>query len=358
MLLGDLGADVIKVERPGTGDLFRAYGGDGYNGYFVAYNRNKRSIVLDVQTEAGKGALRKLLQTADVLTDNFRHGVLDRLGFGSDELRKINPLLIACSITGFGTDGPYVDRPAFDAVGQGLAGISSLFFDPDKPEITGPTISDPLAGYYAAYGILGALLERERTGVARRVDVTMLETSIAFIGDSFANFSRTKVAPTPTTRAAISQAHALRCADGKLLAIHLSNPEKFWRGACAALGLPELADDPRFATYHLRVTNYAALLDEFRAAALTKTRVQLMLALEEHEVGFAPINQLAEVYHDPQVRHLDTFVDLVHPKHGTVNVVRRPVRYDGSRADQPLRLPPLLGEHTNEILAELGLESG
>ena len=356
LLLADLGADVIKVERPQTGDLFRAYGGDPYNGYFVAYNRNKRGIVLDLQSDRGRDVLRRLLASADVVTDNFRAGVMERLGFGDEALRAINPRLIACSITGFGTGGPYVDRPSFDAVGQGLSGLSSLFVEPERPEIVGPTISDPMAGYYAAYGILGALMERERTGIARRVDVNMLETAIAFIQDAFALYSRSGRAPVPLSRAAASQAHAFRCADGKLLAIHLSNPEKFWRGALAALGREELADDPRFATYPLRVENYVALRIELCAAAATKTRPELMLALEEHEVGFAPINTLPDVLADPQVAYLETFADLERDEFPPVRVVRRPVRYDGSRADQPMRPAPLLGEHTDEVLRELGYD--
>ena len=355
-MLADLGADVIKVERPGTGDLFRAYAADPYNGYIVAYNRNKRGIALDLQSDAGREALCRLLATADVLTENFRPGVLDRLGLGDDQLRAVNPRLIVCSITGFGTAGPYVDRPAFDAVAQGLSGISSLFLDPEHPEITGPTIGDPMAGYYAAYGVLGALVERERTGIARRVEVNMLETSIAFIQDAFALFSRSQATPGPISRASASQAHAFRCADGKLLAIHLSNPKKFWRGALAALGRPELADDERFRTYPLRVANYVALRDELTAAARAKTRSELMVALEAHEVGFAPINTIPEVYEDPQVRYLGTFADVEHPERGTVNVVRRPVLFDGSRDDQPLHPAPLLGEHTREILAELGYD--
>jgi formyl-CoA transferase len=278
---------------------------------------------------------------------------MERLGLGDDALRALNPRLIHATITGFGTDGPYVERPSFDAVSQGLSGLSSMFFDRDDPQVTGPTISDPMAGYYAAYGILGALMERERTGVVRRVELNMLETSMAFISDAFAIFSRTGKTPGPVTRAGASQAYAFRCADDKLLVIHLSGQEKFWRGALAAFGREDLADDERFRTYPSRNERYDAIRAELVAAARTKTRAELMRALEANDVGFAPVNDLAEVGDDPQVRHLDTFATLERPDQAPVRVVRRPVRFDGSRTDQPLRPPPALGEHTEEILAEL-----
>jgi crotonobetainyl-CoA:carnitine CoA-transferase CaiB-like acyl-CoA transferase len=357
MLLADLGADVIKIERPGSGDTMRLHSGDPYNGFLIAYNRNKRSVVVDLQQKDGQDVLARLIETADVLLENFRPGVLARLGFTAELLRELNPQLIHCSITGFGTDGPYKDRASMDAVAQGLSGLSSLFMDPVNPQVTGPTISDPLAGYYAAYGILGALFERERTGVARRVELNMLETTIGFMQDTFTNLTRSGRPQTPFSRAAASQAFVFRTSDDHLVVIHLSSQEKFWRGMLAALGAEELGQDQRFATYAVRFTNYLALRDAVVPYGAKQTRAELTAAFEAHGLGYAPVNTAEDVLDDPQVRHLGTFVDVEHPTIGPVKLVRRPVRFDGSRDDQPLRPPPMLGEHTQEVLAELKARS-
>src|SRR5262245_35786175 len=174
MLLADLGASIVKIENPDGGDPFRYFRGDLYGGHFIAYNRNKRSLTLDLRSAGGKEILRKLVTTADVLIDNFRPGVLDRLGFASEVLNGLNPKLIHCSLTGFGRDGPYRDRPCYDAVAQSLSGVLNQFLDPDLPQPAGPTIADNITGFYAAYGIMGALYERAHTGKGRRVETSMI----------------------------------------------------------------------------------------------------------------------------------------------------------------------------------------
>ncbi|MGE0748215.1 MAG: CaiB/BaiF CoA transferase family protein, partial [Rhodospirillales bacterium] len=253
MMMADLGANVVKVENPKGGDMFRYFRSGLYSANYCAYNRNKRSVTANLQTPEGREIVLKLAEKADVLLQNFRPGVLERLGLSLETLRQRNPKLIYASITGFGPTGPYKDRPAFDAVAQAVGGTSSLFVDPEKPQLTGPTISDNLTGIYCCYGVLGALLERERTGVARTIEVNMLESTIAFSPDPYANMLGNGIKPNPTSRVAASQSYSMRCADGKLLAVHLSSPEKFWQGVQVAFDRKDLGTDPRFATRVARI---------------------------------------------------------------------------------------------------------
>ena len=355
-MLGDMGADCIKIEKVEGGDMFRAWRGGTYSAQFGAYNRNKRSVTLDMRFDEGREILLKLVETADVLVENFRPGVMDRLKLSVDELRERNPKLIYCSITGFGEDGPYQKRPAYDAVAQSLSGVASLFLDPDNPQTTGPTIGDNITGINACYGILAALFERERGGPPRSLAVNMLESSIWFLPDPFANLTQQDIQPSPTSRSEASQSHAMKCADGKLLAVHLSSQEKFWQGVTAAFGLEHMRDDPRYADRMLRIANYFDMGAEFKQAAATQSRDYWMPRLEENDVPYAPINRLPDVFDDPQVKHLDTFFEVEHPEEGKQTFSRRAVYIDGSRDDQPKRPPPQLGEHTAEILGELGLD--
>ncbi|MGE0714242.1 MAG: CaiB/BaiF CoA transferase family protein [Alphaproteobacteria bacterium] len=355
MMLADLGADVVKIENPDGGDPFRSYGGGAWSAQFCSYNRNKRSLAISLRSDRGRQALERLVARSDVLLENFRPGVLDRLGFPDARLVELNPRLVRCSITGFGADGPYSDRPCYDAIAQALSGMSSQFLDPAAPRLSGTTISDNVTGQYACYGILSALLERERTGVARRVEVNMLEATIAFMPEPFGYWTQNGEVADAYLRIRNSQAYAFRCADGRMLAIHLSSQPKFWSALLGAIERPELADDPRFATLEGRVANYEALLVEAGAAFARQPAKHWFQRLADYDVPFASINDVTEVFADPQVRHLDSFYRLSHPQKGDLVAIRRPVRFDGSRDDQRAAPPPTLGEHTDEILAELGL---
>ncbi|MBM3529663.1 MAG: CoA transferase [Alphaproteobacteria bacterium] len=353
MMLADLGAEVIKVEHPQGGDPFRSFRGGLYSPHFIAYNRGKRSIKLDLRNAAGQDVLRKLLARADILLENYRAGVMDRLGFATEALRSAYPRLIHCSITGFGADGPYSARPAYDSVGLALSGIASLLLDPEKPQAAGPTIPDNATGMFACSGILGALYERERTGEGRRVEINMMEAAIAFIPDPFANHTQMGIENTPLTRVASSHSFAFRCADGRLLAVHLSSQPKFWEGLLAALERTELAQDERFATREARINNYVALTQALAKTVGTKPRAEWMTRLETNDVPFAPVHNIPEVIDDEQVKHLQTFRTLKHPTEGDIVAIRRPVRIDGGRDGSDLPAPTL-GQHTDEVLGELG----
>ena len=353
MMLADLGADVIKVEPPG-GDPFRRGHGGTYGATFVAYNRNKKSLVLDLATEKDRAVFRKLAARADVLIDNFRPAALEKLGLDFAALRAQNPRLIHCSITGFGTTGPYRERPAFDAVGQALSGIWSLFVDPADPHCFGPTITDNVTGMYAASGILAALVERGRTGKGRRIEVNMLEASMAFVHDAYTNYTCAGIPGDRFSRVSRSQSFAFRCGDGRLVAVQLSTREKFWQELLGALEAPELGQDARFTTHQSRVANFRALESELQGRFAARPREEWLARLDGTDVPFAPINTLAEALADPQVKALGTALALEHPQEGHIVTIACPILADGARPRQANAAPPQLGEHTAELLAELG----
>ena len=355
MMLADLGAQVIKVEQPGDGDPFRSFNGGSYSPYFCSYNRNKRSVVLDLRSASGAAALRRLIEVSDVLLENFRPGVLERLGLADEHIRAINPHLVHCSVTGFGPDGPYASRPAYDAVAQALSGMSSMLLEPANPQISGPTLADNISAHCACQGILAALFERGRGGPARRVEVNMLEAAIAFMPDPFGLLTQAGLVSDAHGRAHASQSFAFACADDKLIAVHLSSRDKFWVAFTDALGRPELRSDPRFATRQARIDHYEMLRQAVATDFRRQPRAHWLKHFADFDLPVAPVLDVSEVVDDPHVRHLGTFFNLHHPVEGTLTAIRRPIRFDGSREDQPASPPPTLGEHTDEVLREIGL---
>ncbi len=352
-LLADFGAEVIKVERPGIGDPFRSFEQGLYGPQFQAFNRNKKSIVIDLKSAADRDVMRQLIAECDVLVENYRPGVMARLGFDYATASAINPRLVYCSITGFGPDGPYAQRPAYDTVAQGASGYLSLFLSPQEGTIKGPAAADAATGLYAAYGILGALLERERSGHGHLVEVSMMAAMAHFASEPFQHYFVRGILPEPQDRARTSQSFAFGCADGKVLAIHLSSPAKFWEGLLAALERPELADDPRFAGRMDRVQNYKALEQALRPTFLTRPRDEWVRRLAEADVPHAPVLNLQEVLDDPHAKHLGIEREVVHPVEGPVRTIANPVSFDRRRSGEAMTAPPTLDEHGPEIRAWL-----
>ncbi|HVW70132.1 MAG TPA: CoA transferase [Steroidobacteraceae bacterium] len=350
MMLADLGADVIKVESP-EGDPYRSYQGGQYSPHFQAYNRNKRSIALDLKSAADRATFEQLAREADVFIQNFRPGTVDRLGAGRERLQALNDRLVYCSISGFGSSGPYVDRPSYDSVAQALSGFLSVVVDADRPRFLGPALADAITGLYAAYGTLGALVQRARTGKGLAVEVSMLEAMAHFAVEPFAAFFALGANPTSRDRPRLAQAYILRTADDRLIALHLSSLEKFWNGLVSALEAPELAADSRFNTRAARIANYEALgaeLDQrFARAPLTAWAGRL----GANDVPFAPVQSIGEVIEDPQVKHLGLIVPVLEP-HGGPLAVRPAVQFSGQKADC-VRGAPLLNEHGAAIRAAL-----
>jgi len=350
MMLADLGADVIKIESP-DGDPYRSYQSGSYSPHFQAYNRNKRSFALDMKSEQDRALFDRLVREADVFIQNFRPGTADRLGAGATRLLALNSRLVYCSISGFGSSGPYVDRPSYDSVAQALSGFLSVVVDNDHPQFLGPALADAITGIYAAYGVLGALVQRGRSGCGGLVEVSMLEAMAHFAVEPFAAFFALGEIPTSTDRPRLAQAYILRTADHRLIAIHLSSPEKFWEALIAATQAPDLAADPRFATRAARIANYEALRDELDARFARLPLAHWVAQLREHDVPHAPINRVNDVIVDPQVEHLGLVVPVAAP-HGGARAVRPAVQFGGERAHS-VRSAPLLDEHGSAIRASL-----
>ncbi|MDB5594110.1 MAG: hypothetical protein JWM36_1071 [Hyphomicrobiales bacterium] len=352
MLLGDLGADVIKVEEPKRGDPFRGWGRVEYSPTFGSVNRNKKSVTLDLKSEPGKADARALVATADVVIENFRPGAMDRLGLGYDSFIAANPGVIWCSITGFGSDGPDALRPGYDTVGQATSGLLSLLTDTTDPKPMGISLSDHLAGITATNGILAALIARGRTGKGQRVETSLLESTLSFCGENAARFFENGKVPGRATRTRQAQVYAFTAADGKAFVVHLSSPAKFWEALVGVVGKPEWLSDTRFMSKETRGTNYddlnAALAEIFRG----DTRSAWLNLLQAADVPSAPLNTLDDVFSDPQVQHLKMRVDVPHPKLGSVGYVRNGLRLSDTPASVRT-CSPELGEHNDEILTSL-----
>jgi len=370
-ILADLGADVIKVERPGQGDDTRTWGPpflkdeDGQDtrdgAYFIATNRGKRSITLDLQTPEGQALVKDLCRDADVVLENYKVGTLARMGLDYESLSKINPRLVYCSVTGFGQTGPRAAEPAYDFLIQAMGGLMSVTGERDDrpgggPQKVGVPIVDLTTGVYAALGIVAALLRRAQTGKGEYIDVAMLDVQVGLLANQAMNFLLGNKVPrrTGTAHPNIQPQRTFACADGDIVIV-VGNDGQFVT-LCEMLGKPELAQDPRYITNSQRVRNQDTLDPVLDAIFASQSRAHWLAALKKAGVPAGSINTVPEVFEDPQVVHRGMLRRLPHPAAGSMPQVMNPLRFDSSalRADAA---PPLLGQHTADVLAELGLSA-
>lgn len=356
-VLADLGASVVKVERPQGGDDTRSWGppfaeGTRESAYFLSTNRGKRSITVDFEAAEGQSLIRALAENCDVLVENFKVGGLKKYGLDWETLRAINPRLIYCSITGFGQDGPYAHRAGYDFAIQAMGGLMSVTGAADgEPMKVGVAVTDVFTGLYAAIAILGALTHRERTGEGQWIDLSLLDTQVAVLANQALNYL---VSGRPPGR--LGNAHpnivpyqAFATATGHMV-IAVGNDGQFGR-LCSVLGCGEWAADARFATNPARVANRAALVEMISKKLLARPAADWLAALEEVGVPAAPINDLGQVFADPQVTARGLRLDLAHPTAGCVPSVASPIRYSATPLSYE-RAPPLLGADTAAVLKE------
>jgi len=342
MLLADMGADVIKVEQPGTGDPFRSFKGELYSPHFQTYNRNKRSITIDPKKESDLLVLDRLVEDADVFIQNFRPGVADRLKVDAARLQEINPRLVYASISGFGSEGPERDRPAFDTVAQAASGFLRLLVNPEHPRVVGPAIADAMTGFYTALGILAALNERHTTGKGRVVETSMFEAMCHFNLDDFTHLLSVDQVMGPYSRPHVSQSYVFQCSDGKWLALHMSSPPKFWENLATAVGQPDMLSLPAFESREARIAHYEDVVAFLAPIFAQQTRDHWTAELTRLEVPNSPVYDTAEVLATEQAKVLGIEVaDPDGPK-GEFRTIRFPVSFDGARMDS-VTAPPLLG---------------
>jgi crotonobetainyl-CoA:carnitine CoA-transferase CaiB-like acyl-CoA transferase len=357
MMLGDMGADVVKVEMPGTGDETRGWGSpadfiNGESTYFMSISRNKRSLTLDLKR--GHEVLHKLVASSDVLVENFRPGAMDRLGFGYEQAKAINPRLIYCSISGFGQTGPRAKQPAFDQVLQGLGGIMSLTGEAGgRRSKVGIPIADITAGMFGAFAVSSALYAREQSGVGQHIDASMLGGQVALLTYQAGRYFGTGRAPglAGNRHGSLAPYETFRASDGDVNVA--CGTERMWQSFCRALGLEALLEDPRFTLIPDRVANREPLVAAIEARLAELTVAEVVSMLEAVEVPVGPIYSLDQVFADPQTQHLQLQRKIDHPTAGEISVTGFPWRLSETPAEIRLA-PPLLGQHTDEVLGELG----
>ena len=360
MLLGDMGADVIKVEEPGAGDDARAWPPfvGSFSAYFLGVNRSKRSLALDLKRPSGADALGRLLARADVFIENFKPGSLDRLGFGYDRNRATYPRLVHCTISGYGKIGPRRHLLGYDPIVQAESGFMDITGTPEGPPVrTGVAMTDYLAGLYAFGGILLALRDRDRTGVGQHVDIALFDSILSTLSMPAGILQATGRTPRRmgNEHAAIAPYETLNARDGMLM-VAAANP-RLWSRLCEAVGAPHLVDDPRFRTNTDRVTHRRALKDALEQAFAAFTVDELVERLGRAEVPCGRVRTIAEALADPQVEPRQMLLGFDDPEIGGFRVPGNPIKLSDNGA-QPTRRPPHLGEHTQEILQELGYSAG
>ena len=349
MLLADLGAEVIKVEQPGTGDPFRAFDGDLYSPHFQTYNRNKKSIELNTKDEGDLAKFDALVATADVFIQNFRPGVAERLKVDAARLQALNPRLVYADISGFGNEGPHRDRPAFDTVAQASAGFLRLLINPDHPRVVGPAIADAVTGFYAAMGVLAALYERDKTGKGRHVETSMFEAMCHFNLDDFTHYLAVDQIMGPYSRPHVSQSYVFECADGGWIALHMSSPPKFWENLATAMGVPDMLEREEFATRPARIKNYEKVIQFLAPIFKSNTRQHWDDRLTELEVPHSPILNSKEVLEGELGQFHQVMAECEGPR-GRFRTIRSPLHFDGE-IERTITAPPELGQDNAQYLA-------
>jgi crotonobetainyl-CoA:carnitine CoA-transferase CaiB-like acyl-CoA transferase len=357
MFLADMGADVIKIETL-DGDPVREQGeittGYPFSHYFATFNRNKRSVTLDLRQPAGKEILRDLIRRADVVVNNYRPGVMDKMGFGRAQLIALKPDIVSCHVTGFGLDGPYMERPSFDFIAQAMSGFMSVNGFADGPPLrAGPPMSDLVAGAYAAMGICAALVRRERTGAGEEISTALTDGLTSMLAYFASNYFATGAQPirTGNDHAIASPYGLFEASDGEV-AIAPSN-DTFYRKLLDALGLEHLKDDPNYRTNADRYARREAINAEINARTRTQPVAHWIDKLNAAGVPCGRVMHVGEVFEDPQTRHQQMRITIDHPQHGPIDVLGFPIKF----TDAPCRIhrpPPVLGADTDAVLAELG----
>jgi len=358
LMLGDYGADVIKIEIPGSGDDTRHWGppfiGDE-SAYFLSINRNKRSLTLNFKEEKAREIFVKLVEDSDVVVENFTPGVMGRFGLEYETVKRANPGIIYCSISGFGQDGPYQSRPAYDQIMQGISGLMSITGDPEgEPEKIGVAVTDIGAGMWAAFGVMSALYRREQDGEGQYIDISMLDAQVAWLTYQAGYFFAYGRPPQRLGKAhpTLVPYQAFMARDGKYFNVAVGS-ERLWERFCQAVKREDLKDHPDYATNGVRVENRATLAPLLQEYFLTRDADDWVVDLQAHSVPAGPINDLADVFSDPQVLHRDMFLEIPHPTLTSIKQTGLPIKF--SRTPGGLdQHPPLLGEHNQAILLDLG----
>jgi crotonobetainyl-CoA:carnitine CoA-transferase CaiB-like acyl-CoA transferase len=365
--LADLGADVIKIERPGLGDDTRAWGppyardADGNNtseaAYYLSANRGKRSVTVDIASAKGQALIRELALHADVVLENFKVGHLKRYGLDYDTLKALKPDLVYCSVTGFGQDGPYAHRAGYDFLIQGMGGLMSITGERDDlpgggPQKAGVALTDLMTGMYATVAVLAALTHRDRTGVGQHIDMALLDTQVAMLANMGSNYLNSGKAPKRwgNAHANIVPYQTFACFDGHII-VATGNDSQYQKFVETG-GRAELGADPRFATNPLRVQNRDLLVPLLAEMVKTRTRDEWIAQLEAVGVPCGPINDIGEVFDNPQVKARGVAYEMDHPTAGKVTLVRSPMRMSATPALAE-RAPPMLGQHTDEVLRDV-----
>jgi CoA:oxalate CoA-transferase len=357
MILSDMGAEVIKVEQPEKGDGSRGmppYFLEGESAYYLSMNRNKKSMTLNLKSEEGRNIFYSLVKKADVVYENYRPGVMERLGIGYETLKEINPKIIYCSVSGYGQTGVYRDRPAFDLVIQAMGGIMSFTGSENgEPSRMGVPMGDLGGGIYAAHGVLAALYEREKSGKGKKIDISMLDVQVSLLTYRALYYFINGDVPSPIGAGHVSAVPIGAFKTKSFDIVVDANTEEIWVRLCNGLNIQDLAEDPRFCNRGKRLENKELLLSMLQDVFLQKTGEEWIDKLNEAQVPAGPINTVDKILNDPHIKERNMVLNIDHPKAGLLKLAGNPIKFEGESEEGKYTYPPMFGEHTDEILQSL-----